>query len=204
VFAALMCYFLFLGLIAVFFIIVHWKIYTKAGEPGWACLIPIYNMLVLARICGRPEVFGLVYAFVPCVGLIIMCFDLAAAFGKDAGFAIGLLLLGIVFFPILAFGDAEHVYSRRGRRRRNRDDDDRPRRRRPADEDEDEDDRPRRRRPVAEDEDDEDRPRRRPAAQDDRVKRRPTEDDRPRRRPSAEDEEDEPRPRRRRPDDDDY
>src|SRR5262245_49801260 len=191
--AGLLCYFGFLAVIVTFFIIVHWKIFTKAGEPGWASIIPIYNALVMARICGRQEVFGLVY-LIPCVGAIILCFDLAAAFGKDAGFAIGLLLLGIVFFPILAFGSAEHVLSRRPKKRRHRDED----------EDEEEDDRPRRRRAAAVDEDEDDRPRRRPAAQDDRMKRRPPDEDRPRRRPvEDEDEDDEPRPRRRRRDDDD-
>jgi hypothetical protein len=201
----LVCIGLFYFVLIAFFIIVQWKIFTKAGEPGWAAIIPIYNALVLARICGRQEVFGLVYLFVPCVGAIILCFDLAAAFGKDAGFAIGLLLLGIVFFPILAFGDAEHVLSRRTRRRRRHrdddDEDDRPRRRRPADDDDEDEPRPRRRAAVDEDEDD--RPRRRPAAQDDRVKRRPV-DDRPRRRPADDDDNDEPRPRRRRGGDDDY
>jgi hypothetical protein len=208
----MICYFVFIGLVMTFAIIVQWKIFSKAGEPGWASLIPIYNALVMARICGRPEVFGLVY-LIPCIGAILLCFDLASAFGKDAGFAIGLLLLGIVFFPILAFGDAEHVLSRRSRRRRrprhvDEDDDDRPRRRRPADDDdEDEDDRPRRRLARRDDDEDEDdRPRRRPAASDDRVRRRPDDDEpppRPRRRPvDDDDDEPPPRPRRRRVDDD--
>lgn len=189
----LICYFVFLFAIAAFFIIVNWKIFTKAGEPGWASIVPIYNVLVLARICGRQEVFGLVY-MIPCVGAIILCFDLAAAFGKDAGFAIGLLLLGIIFFPILAFGSAEHALSRRtrGRRRRLRDDD----------EDEDDDDRPRRRRPPEDDDDDDDdRPRRRPSAGGAEPRRRPAPpEDRVRRRP---DDEDRPRPRRRPADDED-
>ncbi|MFO0879266.1 MAG: DUF5684 domain-containing protein [Gemmataceae bacterium] len=189
--AGMICYFLFLFAILAFVIIVNWKIFTKAGEPGWASIIPIYNVLVMARICGRQEVFGLVY-LIPCVGAIILCFDLAAAFGKDAGFAIGLLLLGIIFLPILAFGNAEHVLSRRnrGRRRRMRDDDD----------EDDEDDRPRGRRPADDDDEDEDdRPRRRPVAGDDPPRRRPAPDDRVRRKP---DDEDRPRPRRRPADDD--
>ncbi|MFO0844487.1 MAG: DUF5684 domain-containing protein [Gemmataceae bacterium] len=72
----MICYFLFLAVLVTFSIIVSWKLFTKAGEPGWASLIPIYNMLVMARICGRPEVFGLVY-LIPCVGAILLCFDLA-------------------------------------------------------------------------------------------------------------------------------
>lgn len=200
----MICMFIFWAVLVTFAVIVQWKIFTKAGEPGWASLVPVYNAMVLARICGRQEIFGLVY-MIPCVGPFIVPFDVAAAFGKDTGFAIGLLLLGIVFFPILAFGSAEHVYSKRGRRRRMRDDDedDRPRRRRP-DED-DEEDRPAPRRRVAANDDDEDEPpRRRPAAQEDRVKRRPPEDDRAKRRRPADDDEDEPRPRRKRPADDDY
>lgn len=201
IFAAL-CFLAFALVVSIFFIAVMWKIFTKAGEPGWACLVPVYSLLVLARICGRQEIFGLVYA-IPCVGMIIMCLDLAKAFDKETGFAVGLMLVGIVFFPMLAFGDAQHVGSRRRRlRRRPRryeeedEEDDRPRRRRMVDDDDEEDDRPRRR-PV-EDEEEDEPPRRRPAARDEGIKRRPPEDDRVRRkRPADEDEDDDPRPRRR-------
>ena len=88
-----------------------WKIFEKAGKPGWAGIVPIYNLIVWLEIVGRP-IWWIVLMFVPCVGIvvgIILCIDLAKSFGKDAAYGIGLALLGIVFFPMLAFGDARYV-----------------------------------------------------------------------------------------------
>lgn len=90
--------------IAVFFVFVMWKIYEKAGEPGWASIIPIYNFIVLLKIAGRPLWWIIIF---PIAGLIIP-FDLARKFGKGAGFGLGLLLLSFIFYPILAFGDATY------------------------------------------------------------------------------------------------
>src|SRR5690242_402661 len=55
-------------LVGVFVGICQWKIFAKAGEPGWAALIPIYNMMVMARIAGRSEMDGLL-TLIPCVGI---------------------------------------------------------------------------------------------------------------------------------------
>lgn len=87
-----------------------WRIFTKAGEAGWKSLIPIWNFIVLLRIVGRPAwwVILLLVPFVNIVVLIIMYVDLAKAFGKGIGFALGLLLLGFIFLPVLAFGDAHY------------------------------------------------------------------------------------------------
>lgn len=87
-----------------------WRIFTKAGEAGWKSLIPIWNLIVLLRIAGRPAwwVILLLVPFVNIVVLIIMYVDLAKAFGKGIGFALGLLLLGFIFLPLLAFGDAQY------------------------------------------------------------------------------------------------
>jgi hypothetical protein len=87
-----------------------WKVFTKAGEPGWAAIIPIYNLFVLAKIAGKPMWWGLLM-LIPFVGFImfiIVCIALAERFGKGAGFGVGLGLLGIVFFPILGFGDSQY------------------------------------------------------------------------------------------------
>ncbi len=87
-----------------------WRIYTKAGKPGWAAIIPFYNIIVLLEIVGRPW-WWLLLLFVPLLNLviaIIVYIDLAKSFGKGVGFAIGLLLLSFIFFPILAFGDATY------------------------------------------------------------------------------------------------
>jgi len=95
----------------VFFAAVFWRIFTKAGEPGWAGIIPIYNLLVLLKIVGRPWwwIFLLVIPFVNLITLIIVYVDLAKSFGKGGGFAVGLILLSVIFFPILAWGSSTYV-----------------------------------------------------------------------------------------------
>lgn len=87
-----------------------WKIFTKAGQPGWASVIPIYNWYVLCKIVGRPGwwVILLLIPFVNFIIGIVLCIDLAKSFGKGVGFGIGLILLSVVFFPILGFGSAEY------------------------------------------------------------------------------------------------
>jgi hypothetical protein len=97
-------------LVAVFFIAVGWKIFTKAGKPGWAVIIPIYNIIVMLEIVNRP-IWWIILMLIPVVNFIvaiILALDLATSFGKGTGFAVGLILLGIIFYPILAFGDAQY------------------------------------------------------------------------------------------------
>ena len=87
-----------------------WKIFTKASQPGWAAIIPIYNWYIFCKIVGRPGwwVILLLIPFVNFIIGIILCIDLAKSFGKGVGFGIGLILLGIIFFPILGFGSAQY------------------------------------------------------------------------------------------------
>jgi len=87
-----------------------WKVFTKAGKPGWAAIIPIYNLIVLLEIVKRP-LWWIILFLIPIVSLIaaiIVMIDLAKAFGKGTGFGIGLALLGIIFLPILGFGSAQY------------------------------------------------------------------------------------------------
>ena len=87
-----------------------WKIFVKAGHPGWAAIIPIYNIFIMLKIAGRPW-WWLLLMFIPIVGLVIaimVSVDLAKSFGKGVLFGIGLALLSFIFYPILAFGDAEY------------------------------------------------------------------------------------------------
>lgn len=87
-----------------------WKINTKAGHPGWACLVPFYNVIVMLKIAGKPA-WWLVLMFIPLVNIVVailMAVGMAKAFGQGVGFAIGLVLLSFIFYPILAFGDAEY------------------------------------------------------------------------------------------------
>ena len=91
----------------------HWKMFAKAGRPGWASLIPIYNTYVILRIAEKPG-WWLILLFIPLVNLVVWILalaGLAANFGKKDGFVVGLLLLPIVFMPILGFGAA--VYKER-------------------------------------------------------------------------------------------
>jgi hypothetical protein len=88
-----------------------WIVYTKAAKPGWASLVPFYNMIVLLEMVGKPA-WWLILMFIPFVNLVIMIIvyhNLSLSFGKGTGFTIGLILLGFVFFPILAFSDAKYI-----------------------------------------------------------------------------------------------
>jgi len=102
----------------VFEIAALWKVFTKAGQPGWAAIIPIYNVWVLLKVIGRPGWWLALFliALIPFVGWIIVFIigvvinlDLAKSFGKGVGFAVGLILLGFIFLPILGFGSARYV-----------------------------------------------------------------------------------------------
>jgi hypothetical protein len=116
-FAVLGAYLVVILLIGAFLAICQWKIFTKAGKPGWAILIPFYNLYVYTQIIKRPSWWMVLYflSIIPFIGsiavLVIAILDtvrLAKVFGKDTGFAIGLVLLPIVFIPMLAFGSAEY------------------------------------------------------------------------------------------------
>ena len=87
-----------------------WKVYVKAGQPGWAAIVPIYNIIVLLNIVGKPLWWIILFCipFVNFVIIIMIMIELAKSFGKSTGFAFGLLLLGFIFFPILGFGDARY------------------------------------------------------------------------------------------------
>jgi len=97
--------------VVVFLIASIWKVFTKAGQPGWASIIPIYNAYILLKIAGRPGWWLLLY-FIPVVNFviaIIVSIDVAKAFGKGGGFGLGQALLSFIFYPILAFGDAAYI-----------------------------------------------------------------------------------------------
>lgn len=87
-----------------------WKTFEKAGKPGWGAIIPIYNVILLLEIAGRP-IWWILLMFIPLVNVIvaiIVCMDVAKNFGKGAGFGLGLAFLGFIFYPILGFGDAQY------------------------------------------------------------------------------------------------
>lgn len=106
-------------------IVSMWKIFKKAGKPGWAALIPIYNTVVMVKVAKAPMWYlipilgGIVLGFIPVIGTFIaiaaiifsfiLNIKLAKAFGKSAGFGVGITLLPIIFLPILAFGKAQYL-----------------------------------------------------------------------------------------------
>ena len=95
---------------AAFIVAANWKVFTKAGQPGWACLVPIYNFVILLKVVQRP-MWWLLLLFIPLAGFVValvMLFDLAKVFGKGAAFGFGLLFLPFIFYPILAFGESEY------------------------------------------------------------------------------------------------
>jgi hypothetical protein len=96
--------------VVVFYIATFWKVFEKAGKPGWASIIPIYNSIVLLQIAGRPVWWFLLF-LIPLVNIviaIIVYIDVSKAFGHGVGFGWGLALLGFIFFPILAWGDSQY------------------------------------------------------------------------------------------------
>jgi hypothetical protein len=97
--------------VAVFYIFVFWKIFEKAGLPGWGAIIPIYNVYLLIKVAKRPGWWLLLY-LIPLVDIvigIIVIFDIAKNFGKSTAFGFGLLFFSFIFYPILAFGNAEYI-----------------------------------------------------------------------------------------------
>ena len=97
-------------IIAIVVVVAVWKIFTKAGKPGWASIIPIYNWIVMLQVIGRPW-WWIILMLIPIVNIVIhimVMLELAKVFGKGTGFAIGLILLPFIFLPILGFGDAQY------------------------------------------------------------------------------------------------
>lgn len=87
-----------------------WLIYTKAMQPGWAAIVPIYNIYIAVRVARRP-VWWVIPLFIPFVNIVmhvLLSISIARAFGKQTGFTVGLILLPFIFYPILGFGNASY------------------------------------------------------------------------------------------------
>ncbi len=88
----------------------QWKVFEKAGQPGWACIIPIYNVYIMTKIAGKPGwwVLMLIIPFVNIIFAIWLINMISKSFGKTEGFTVGLVLLGFIFWAILGFGSAKY------------------------------------------------------------------------------------------------
>ena len=88
-----------------------WKIFQKAGKPGWACIIPFYNYIVACEIVGKP-IWWFLLMICPCINFIFGIWVanlISKSFGKSEGFTVGLVLLNPIFACILGFGDAVYL-----------------------------------------------------------------------------------------------
>lgn len=111
---------------AIIILVAEIKMFKKGKQPGWAAIIPIYNQYVLCKMVGvNPWWILIVFvsgmlSFIPVIGnllsiavsiyfAILTAVSTARAFGKEDTFAIGLILLPIVFYPIIGFGKAEYI-----------------------------------------------------------------------------------------------
>ena len=95
----------------IFMIAAMWGLFAKAGQPGWAAIIPFYNTIVQLRVVGRPW-WWVLLVFVPIVNVIvaiILCVDLAKSFGKGTGFGVATIFFPLVTIPMLAWGSARYV-----------------------------------------------------------------------------------------------
>jgi hypothetical protein len=104
-------FWIFIIFIIAFYLYVYWRIFEKAGKHGWAALIPIYNTIILLEIVGKPWWWILLF-LIPGVNLILgiwMTNLLSLSFGKQVGFTLGLIFLSFIFYPILAFSNAEYI-----------------------------------------------------------------------------------------------
>jgi len=92
-----------------------WAIFKKAGKPGWAAIIPIYNLVVLLQIVNKP-VWWILLLLIPCVNFILIIIGwiwinnlLSKSFGQGGAFTLGLMFLGFIFYPLLGFGDYTYL-----------------------------------------------------------------------------------------------
>ena len=98
------------GAFVVFLVAARWTVFVKAGQPGWAALIPIYGQIVLARVAGRSGWLGLLL-LVPVLNLLalfVLSMSIARRFGRGPLFGLGLTFAGPIFLPVLAFGGSRY------------------------------------------------------------------------------------------------
>ncbi len=100
------------SILSIFYIVCVWRVFKKAGRPGWASIIPVYNIWTLFEIVGWNGALSLLI-LIPFLGWLVVAimtlvasYKLAGHFGKSDGFGIGLVFLGIVFMAILAFDNS--------------------------------------------------------------------------------------------------
>ena len=108
---AIVVFLLFFFAILALMLAGMWKTFEKAGRPGWSAIIPIYNVVIMLEIVGKPT-WWIVFFFIPIASIVVaimIAVEMAKCFGKGGGFGVGLALMGPIFYPILGFGDARYL-----------------------------------------------------------------------------------------------
>ena len=98
--------------VLVFVLAGMWKAFVKAGKPGWACIIPVYNLIVALEIAEKPIWWIVLLLFVPIANIVVLFMvhiAIAEHFGKGGGFGVGLVFLPFIFWPILGYGPATYA-----------------------------------------------------------------------------------------------
>jgi len=101
--------FVTLGLIVLIFVGL-WKVFEKAGKPGWAAIIPIYNLYVLVKVSGNAWYWFALF-FVPVINFFAtlkVSIDIAGKFNKGILFGLGLTFISFIFYPLLGFGGYQY------------------------------------------------------------------------------------------------
>lgn len=96
--------------VVILTIVGTWRIFEKAGQPGWGCLIPIYNLYLYTVVAQKPGWWTVMF-FIPVVNIVFLIMTLHAIstkFGKGAGYTVGMIFLWFVFIPMLGLGDAQY------------------------------------------------------------------------------------------------
>lgn len=104
---------LFTMIVSIVTIVAMWKLFKKAGKPGWASIIPIYNTYTLFDIVYPGHGIKFLLMLIPFVNIYIgiKCYiDLAKAFGKSGAYALGLIFLNPIFMCILGFDSSVYAY----------------------------------------------------------------------------------------------
>jgi hypothetical protein len=109
------------GIVALIFMVIYfaviiltiaglWKTFSKAGQPGFAAIIPIYNLIILCTVADKP-LWWVVLFFTPAAPIMLILANIAIAekFGKGAAFGLGMTFLGPIFWPMLGFGSAQYT-----------------------------------------------------------------------------------------------
>src|SRR6266496_2405011 len=107
----IMLYFVVIATVVILSAVGMWKAFTKAGKPGWAAIVPIYNTIVMCEIAGAP-LWWVIMLFVPLANIVFMVmltYYFVKSYGKDTGFAVLTIFFPAIMYPVLGFSKAHYV-----------------------------------------------------------------------------------------------